>query len=562
MFIDALAFDDEYRIESEICIIGGGVAGITLALEFEKRGIEAVLIESGGFQSEEANRDLYRGESVGLPYRFADGCRSRYLGGSSNCWGGWCRPFEEDDFVARHWVPYSGWPFERSELQPYYERTHSILQLGPINFDASFWVDAIGRANVRRHSYAGDDVIDVISQFSPPVRFGQLYRSRLKQARHVSVFLNANVTDISTEGGESVRHAQLKMLNGCSAIVSAKIFILATGGIENARLLLLSNKDRPQGLGNHYDLVGRFFMDHPCLTTGTVRFREGWSDNMLYDAKFHYRNDAVAAHGTCIAGHLSLSQKAREREQLLNSNITFVPIFPGEYTGVKDALVRLKRRLEGVQETQRSLLREFLTLAGQPLNTLGFIAARYLQMGSLQMRSLIDHTRLQVICEPAPNPDSRVTLSMATDQLGLNRVKVDWRLGDQTKRTIERTVALIAGELSRSGVADITLDPPIVENGWPESFSQEGCWHHMGTTRMHESPKLGVVDSNCRIHETTNMYVAGSSIFPTAGGDFPTTTIVALALRLADHIASVLERGPSAGTTTNLASAESALRTP
>jgi dTDP-4-amino-4,6-dideoxygalactose transaminase/choline dehydrogenase-like flavoprotein len=545
MFIDSLSLEDERRIESEVCVIGGGVAGITLALEFEKQGIETCLLESGGFKSAEDNRDLYRGDNVGLPYYFADGCRSRYLGGSSNCWGGWCRPLEEDDFDRREWIPYSGWPFQRSELEPYYERSHPILQLGPVSFDAGFWTDAIGRRDVARHPYVGTDVVDVVSQFSPPTRFGEVYRSALAEARHVRVFLNANVVDILTDGGDAVRRLRLKMMNGRSANVHASVFVLATGGIENARLLLLANKERPQGLGNQNDLVGRFFMDHPCLTTAVVRFRGEWSRNLFYDSKFHYRNKAVAAHGACIAGHMSLSQETRRREGLLHSNITFLPVFPGEYTGVKDALVRLKRRLEGVTETRRSLIRELFTLAAQPLNTAGFIAARYLQAGSLQARSLIDHTRLQVICEPAPDPESRVTLSQSRDRLGQNRVTVDWRLGDQTKRTVDRTIALIAAELDRSGVAEVTLDPPVTEQGWPESFSREGCWHHIGTTRMHNSPRFGVVDRDCRVHGTANLYVAGSSVFPTAGGDFPTTTIVALALRLADHVASVLNKRPS-----------------
>jgi choline dehydrogenase-like flavoprotein len=552
MFVDAFCLDDEFHIETKVCVIGAGVAGITLALELEGRGVKTCLVESGGYKSEKANRDLYRGESVGLPYRFADGCRSRYLGGSSNCWGGWCRPLEEDDFLKREWIAYSGWPFERSELDPYYDRSHAILHLGPVNYDPAFWAKAIGRKDVRRHPVVGEDVVDVISQFSPPVRFGKTYRAQLAQAKNVSVLLNANVVDISTEGGDAVRSVRLKMLNGRSGSLSAEIFILATGGIENARLLLSCTKDRPQGLGNQNDLVGRFFMDHPCLTTGTVRFREEWVGNMLYDAKFHYQNDAVAAYGTCIAGHFSLSQKTREREELLHANVTFLPIFPGEYTGVKDALVRFKRRLEGVEDFERSLMQDFLTLAGQPLNAIGFVAARYLQTGSRQMRSLIDHTRFQVICEPTPDPDSRVTLSAEKDALGLNRVKVDWRLGDQTKRTIDRTLEHIAMELSRAGVADVTLDAPISEQGWPASFSQEGCWHHMGTTRMHDAPKLGVVDRNCRVHGIDNFYIAGSSVLPTAGGDFPTTTIVALSLRLADHVAAILERS---GASANVATA-------
>ncbi|MGH8553434.1 MAG: hypothetical protein ACRERS_09070, partial [Methylococcales bacterium] len=311
MFIDTRRLDEGSAIEAEVCVIGGGVAGITLVREFERRGIGTCLIESGGFKPDRATRDLYRGESVGLPYRFADGCRSRFLGGSSNCWGGWCRPMEEQDFVRREWVPNSGWPFAKSELQPYYERALGILRIGPNRFDTDFWVDAIGNSEVRRIPFVTGRVDDGISQFSPPARFGRLYREELAKSKHVTVYLYANTVDIETDGAQTVCRLKVKTLTGRTASVAARIFVLATGGIENARLLLTSNKARPEGLGNHNDVVGRFFMDHPRLYSGKIQFRKPWSRNMLYDVKYHYQNKAVAAHGTCVAAQFVLTPEVQ-----------------------------------------------------------------------------------------------------------------------------------------------------------------------------------------------------------------------------------------------------------
>ena len=542
MFVDARRLDDASSIDAEVCVIGGGVGGITLALEFEKRGVGACLIESGGFAADEATRDLYRGESIGLPYLFADGCRSRFLGGSSNCWGGWCRPLAEEDFVRREWVPYSGWPFAKSELTPYYERSHGILSLGPSRFDTEFWVDAIGHPDVRRHPFTSSGVVDVISQFSPPVRFGKFYREELARSKHVIVYLCANAVDIETDGAQTVRRVKVKTLTGRTAGVSARVFVLATGGIENARLLLASNRDRPDGLGNHNDLVGRFFMDHPRLMSGKIHFREAWSRNMLYDVKYHYRNNTVAAHGTCVAAQFGLSPELQGKERLLKANVCFSSVFPGEDSEVTNALIRLKWRLEGTKQPDHPLIGEMLTLAAHPIDAAGFVAARY-----LHLRSLIKYARFLVIAEPLPDPDSRVVLSQERDQLGVNRVKVNWRLDTLVKRTIDRTLAIVAEELTDAGIADVSLDPPIEGGDWPDTFHKEGCWHHIGTTRMHDSPKLGVVDRNCRVHGTNNLYIAGSSVFPTAGGDFPTITIVALTLRLADHIAATMGRLFDAG---------------
>ena len=135
MFIDTRTVEHNTVIETTVCIIGGGVAGITLALEMSRAGVDTCMLESGGFGPDDETRDLYRGENVGLPYSFADGSRSRYFGGSSNCWGGWCRPLDPWDFEKRDWIPHSGWPFGLEELAPYYARTHELLKLGPQNFD-------------------------------------------------------------------------------------------------------------------------------------------------------------------------------------------------------------------------------------------------------------------------------------------------------------------------------------------------------------------------------------------------------------------------------------------
>jgi choline dehydrogenase-like flavoprotein len=480
MFIDSRWLEDGAVIRSEVCIIGAGMAGIALGLEFEKHGIQTCLLESGGTKASKATRDLSRGESVGIPYQFADGCRGRYLGGSSNCWGGWCRPLEVQDFAHREWVPNSGWPFTKPELEPYYKRSHSLLKLGPYRYDVNFWIDALGKP---------------------------------------------------------------QLLSGKIFFATAKIFVLATGGIENARLLLASNKVRPNGLGNDHDLVGRYFMDHPRLCTGKINFRNGYTGHMLYDVLFNFHNKLLAAEGTCFAAQFALTPELQAKERLLNARVSFSSVFFGKDTGMWEALGRIKHRFARDASFDEGLVHDIWAVSSRPALLTKSLFARI-----LLLPCLIQHARFQAIIEPLPVPESRVTLSRKRDRLGMNRVIVDWRLGSEVKRTLDRTVAIIAEELTNAGVGEVILDPPIEGGEWPPSFEKEGSWHHMGTTRMHESPKLGVVDKNCRLHGTSNFYVAGSSVFPTAGGDFPTITIIALALRLADHIDAELRRQALVGT--------------
>ncbi len=534
MFIDTRYVEQGVAVSSTVCIIGAGVAGITLALELDKAGVDVCVLESGGYHADDDTRDLYRGENIGMPYSFADGCRSRYLGGSSNCWGGWCRPLDPWDFERRPWVAHSGWPFGADELAPWYARTHPLLQLGPQNFDPAWWEAQTGRHDVRRYPFATGNIRDTVSQFSPPVRFGKIYREGLRATNNVRVYLYANVVNIDTNAeATEVTGVEVATLTGKRITVSAKIFVLATGGIENARLLLASNRVQTCGLGNGHDLVGRFFMDHPRLMTASVRFAPQWARNKLYDIKYHYQNAAVSAGGQYFSSQFALTREVLEREGLLNSRVWFFSLFHGEGSPGAAALIRCKEALLHKDQPGRSISRDLRTMLANPVDTVGFGLTRL-----FQWRPLIKEVKMQAIVEAEPNRNSRVTLSEQRDQLGLPRVKVDWRLTELVQRTFDRTFGLLGQELETMGVAQVRLDAPLEGHAWPMGL--EGTWHHMGTTRMHDSPREGVVDRNLKVHGIANLYIAGSSVFPTVGANFPTITIAALTLRLGSHLAQRL----------------------
>jgi choline dehydrogenase-like flavoprotein len=526
MLVDTRRLAEGSAIDCDVCVIGGGVAGLTLARELSGAGIDVAVLESGGLAPDDANRDLYRGESAGIPYEFADGCRSRYLGGSSHCWGGWCRPLDEEDLDTREWVSHSGWPFSRQELAPYYERAHAVLQLGPVCYDAAYWAREIGRPDVRRVPLVSGRVTDVVAQFSPPVRMGVEDWPELRTAPNPRVYLWANAVEIATAaGGGQVTGVRVRTLSGRQVAVRGRRYVLGAGGIENARILLAS------GIGN--GLVGRFFMDHPRVAMGRVEFAPEWRGNRFYDQRFHYHSPAVAARGTCVAGQFSLSPQVRREEGLLNSGAWFYSEFPGEWSGTGAAIVRFKHRLVKKDKPGVTAGADAWAVLRHPGETLGFLAAHYLRRPWL-MRGV----RIMTIVEPEPDPESRVTLSELRDALGMPRVRVEWRLSRRVRRTFDRTFELVVEELEAAGVARVRRDTgPVSEmEGWPATFQREGTWHHMGTTRMHESPSQGVVDAGCRVHGVSNLWVAGSSVFPTAGANYPTLTIVALALRLGDRL--------------------------
>ncbi|KAA5608916.1 GMC family oxidoreductase [Rhodovastum atsumiense] len=529
MIIDARTLPLNAIIESDICVIGAGPAGITLAREFEGGPLRVVLLEGGGMDFDQASQSLYQGENIGLCYDALDRTRSRYFGGSSNCWGGFCRPLDAHDFQVRDWVPNSGWPFGLAELLPYYRRAHALLQIGPFEYDPQTWQDWIGRPDSRFIPFDREQVLNIVSQLSPPTRFGRIYGEAIARSGNVTAFLHANVTAIEAPGnGSQVTGVEVRTLSGAAFRVAARCYVLATGGIETPRLLLASNRHHPAGLGNEHDLVGRYFMDHPRIRNGEIVFSDPRAFSRIYDVHVTYPG-GTAARGTKISSHFGLSPAIQGRERLGNTRCyvtsRFVGDHPESYAALKLLYQALNRgsslrgrRGEVLRAVARNLPRVAVLAVGLKFRP-GFLARGF---------------TLETVVEPSPLPDSRVMLGEGRDRLGVPRVRVDWRLGEMEKRTFRRTQEILGAELERIGAGTVRVAAPREGEPWPETL--DGCWHHMGTTRMHADPRQGVVDPSCRVHGMENLFIAGSSVFPTGGSDMPTITIVALALRLAEHI--------------------------
>ena len=539
MIIDANNVPRGTLLETDICIIGAGPAGISLAREFDNQPFRVILLESGRLKRNRAGQALYKGENVGLHYEDLDQARSRYFGGSSNCWGGFCRPLDAHDFEARDWVPNSGWPIKRPELLPYYRRAHALLQLGPFEYDPRSWEGWIGRKDARLLPLAGDRATNIISQLSPPTRFGRHYRDEILQSRNIVTYLGANVTEIEAPGdGAQVSAVRVRTLAGGTFQVTARTFVLATGGIETPRLLLASNRYQSRGIGNQHDLVGRYFMDHPRLRSGTILFRDPAANSSIYD--LHYTlPGGITAHGVKIAAYFGLTPETQRAERLGNTRCYAVSRYVGDDPAAYTAVSHIRQAVHGAGSLLDRSRSDIFNMVKQ-LPSVVVLAAGL----KLRLPFLARGFALETVVEPTPLPESRVTLGTGRDGLGMPRVKVEWRLGELEKRTIRRTQEILGEDIQRVGGGAVTVDAPGENEDWPDTL--RGCWHHMGTARMADDPRRGVVDAQCRVHGMENLFIAGSSVFPTCGSDMPTITIVALALRLADHIkATYIDRPPA-----------------
>lgn len=510
MFIDARQLDDGKSIQARICIIGGGPAGITLAREFANKPFKVCLLESGGFEYDALTQSLYEGENSGIKYDPLNVCRLRYLGGTSNHWGGWTRPLDVIDFEKREWIPYSGWPFGYEELDPYYRRAESIVQLGEHRYDPAYWAAQPGEP-----AYIDDAPVKTsVFRFSPPTQFGRVYRDELERAGNLEVCLHANVTDIELASADGpVKRLHVATLEGKKFTVSADIFILATGGIENARLLLASNKSQTSGIGNQHDLVGRFFADHYGTVTGSFLLSKPGITLEFY--KQHPVNVGPDRDPARIRAALTLDEQTQRSEQLANF---------GGLIYHKSTPYVFKPLLNGGNGSFWKYVGELAS------NIDNFIVDSFRSLFSKDVSPEL--FEMISIIEPTPNPESRVTLGEQTDALGMRRAKLNWLYSDNDRLMLSRLREKWPLQFGYAGLGRALLEE---DESWPPDWVEYGR-HHMGTTRMHNDPRQGVVDSNCRIHNVANLYVAGSSVFPTYGYAQPTFTIVALALRLAEHI--------------------------
>jgi choline dehydrogenase-like flavoprotein len=496
------------RPEYDLCIVGTGPAGATVAAELNGSGLAICLLESGRAVPTPRGDRLRAVRSQGLFIK--ERSRERVLGGTSTTWSGISAPLDPIDMMPRAWVPRSGWPFGRETLDPYYARATRY------RFPALADFGGQGFGALRRESGfapAWDGIEEkVFLAARPPQDFGREQRAVFEGAA-VTVVLDATVQRVETDAGHA-RAAVVRDSRGGEHALRARAFVLATGGIENARLLLAS------GLGG--DQVGRGFMNHPKGYSGVLRFAEPIEHAAFFFGGIH--------HGFAGYGGLRLPDAVQRAEGLLNSYVRLEPLFPWTDDAGMEALIALGQgNSRGSGLDRIALLLKIVVHAPR--------IAQYLWYRLVRRRApKIRAARLRNFMEMAPDPENRVVLSDERDEDGKPLPLVRARCTALDRRSMIAVQAALGAEVERLGLGrlerSLSADDP-----WP--IDQDAS-HHLGTTRMGADPASSVVTPDLRLHAVRNLYCAGASVFPTSGCANPTFTIVALSARLADHLRAEL----------------------
>lgn len=533
-------------LRSQICIIGAGPAGIALALQFIGTATDVVLIAGGALEHNDRTQALYAGEVAdeALHSPLTE-YRHRQFGGSSATWGGRCMPFDPIDFEHRDWIAGARWPVTYDDIAPYYPAAQALTEAGDYVYDAREAVDGGMREMIAGFAPQSFNA-DAIERFSCPTHFGRRYGERLRRAPNIRVLLNAHVTEIfRAEKGDAIGHVALHMLEGAGFRIEADRFVLATGGIETARLLLASRAKDPNGIGNVHDQVGRNYLCHIAGTMGALTITSPATE------VFHGYDRAW--DGTYCRRRLAVQPEVQREKRIGNIVMRLhhprLPD-PAHGRGILSAIYLAKpfisyeysKRLHGGEGLSAGLaLKHLWNIAREPFGTAGFLWnwARRRTLAARKFPSLIvapgnNVFSLDIHAEQVPNPESRITLGSTRDAFGMPQARVDWNYRPLDLETVRVALGLLKDDLIAWGGGTLSYDEAEI----PDAMLRDGAYggHHIGTARMGASPQEGVVDSDARVFGTSNLYVAGSSIFPTSSQANPTLTIVAFALRLGTHL--------------------------
>lgn len=519
MIINAHSLDENTSIDTEICIIGGGVTGITLAKELHNKFNNIVLIEAGSETYSKQSQNLYAAEEKTNLFPNPENSRLRFLGGSSNHWENSTNQFDPIDFDKRDWVPDSGWPISYEDTSMYYPKAEEYCGVSNNGYNLKFWLNKLKAADPFSRS---SEIESFITQSAvPPTRFYDKYKHELANSSTLTIYKNANFTDIEFEAEtESVQSIVFYTKPGIKHTITANAYIMCLGGIENARMLLEINEKNNSRIGNQYGNVGRYFMEHPTIRAAQL-YPTNKSLFKLYNSVF--------LQNKIVKGSIKLTESALKRHQINNVRI---PLAESTRLYMSHGISSSHVLSDAIKNLQ--LPEYFGTHLINIIKDIDLITEKTFDTDLFDDSHDFGGYIIPAMIEQTPDRNNRITLGKTRDIFNIRRIIISWNLSEENKRSAWKAFDLLAREVGKLAIGRLRVLKERESRLWE---SQLGFGHHhMGTTRMANSVKQGVVDSNQKVFGTNNLYVGGSSVFTTGSHVPPTLTIVALTIRLANHL--------------------------
>ena len=546
--------DNERLID--VCVVGGGPAGLAVAEALIGSRRRVCVVEAGA-----AAGDPQMGVDVELlaenPYPGAKmgSSRASMVGGTAGLWSfrlagsgddaeaaeAGCRyvPLDPLDLVERADIGTPGWPLTRAALDPWYQAAHKTCQLGPFDYDVANWVDA----ECQPLPLEGTGVVSSMSQFGPATAFTRDARQRLEKAPNIDLRTRTTASWLQLDGsGEHVIGVRLVDADGAEEVLPCAAVVLAAGTLENVRLMLDTGREHQTTPGNRYGLVGRYFMEHPLVRGGLLVTSPaaGLIRRLGLYATRHARS-------TWASAKLTLTEQVMLDEGLGGCSALLIPRHRSFGGSGAQALARLRspsgRRL--AKGTQAKLALTVLTDAPSVIGAVRAVRGTQPNLDRATWAGPNADLNLSVFevvhqTEQSPQADNRLELTPTRDRYGRSAMALTWRWSDADQDRVKRSRNLFANAFETAGLG--TLVQRDWDKGRPRMIG--GTHHHLGGLRMATRPEDGVVDADCRVHGTDNLFVAGSAVFPSGGYANPTLTVIALALRLGNWLreAPLLDR--------------------
>lgn len=514
MFDDLSAHKEEFAKRAQVAVVGSGPAGLTLAKMLVKKGIEVILISSGTLSYDSKQQDLYEGKIVDdIPLVPLSASRLRMFGGTSNHWTGHCGPFDDIDFQKRDFIPDSGWPIDPIELKKYYKEAQKLLELGiykyssPLNEETEIFLEL------------GDFESSYLNQ--NPYRFGPEWRDFFEKTENCYVLENANVTSVMLgDDGRSISELEARSIGGQTAKIFCDYVVLACGGVENARILL--NSPLSAGL----PCLGHYYSFHPRVVGAEFHLAKPLTEDNVF--QWHQVEGITKKQFIKYNTNYQITkEQPNYAMNLLNRYNKKSPAFL--------AALRLRNRLRG-DSFVGNVSDDLLTV----VSNLGGLISEYRSHKSLEIIGSLD---LMTYIDPTPAFSNKIILNDDRDEMGVKRCTALWKPSDDDINYTYEFNIKFAETVGRGGLGRVKINPLLKDRAVFTELVQDssGGGHQMGTTRMSTSLEFGVVDRNLKVHNVNNLFCAGSSVFPTYSWVNPTMTIVALSVRLANHISSLNE---------------------